>query len=132
MNRDHDRELRAKETDRLDAIRAVDVANAQRTVDVQATLAQTLQAQVASTAEAMRTQQAQQQQQNAEGLASVIKPLVDRIGLVEQQMWQGRGAKDQVVESRDTRGDNRGQLTTLVYVVLAVLTVIGFVIARTS
>lgn len=129
-DREYAAELRSIERQRLDAIRAVDVANAQRTVDVQATLAQTLQQQVASTAEAMRTTQAAIQQSNTEALSAVIKPLVDRIGLVEQQQYLQAGAKGQVVESRDVRSDNRLNINTIAIIVTVVIALATFILTQ--
>ena len=99
-------------------------------MDVQATLAQTLQQQVASTAEAMRTTQAAIQQSNTEALSAVIKPLVDRIGLIEQQQYLQAGAKGQVVESRDIRGDQRLNLNTVIILIGMAVAVATFILAR--
>lgn len=129
-DREYAAELRSIERMRLDAIRAVDVANAQRTVDVQATLAQTLQQQVASTAEAMRTTQAAIQQSNTEALSAVIKPLVDRIGLIEQQQYLQAGAKGQVVESRDTRADQRLNVNTVIILIGLAIAMATFFLSK--
>src|ERR1035437_8272367 len=77
----YDNELRASETARINAIRAVDVGDVAAAAQVQATQATTLAAQVASSAEAMRTQvettRLQLQAQYSAALEPIIKDVTD-------------------------------------------------------
>jgi hypothetical protein len=125
LDRAHAAEIRDLETKRLDAIRAVDQAQIQRAAEVQATAALALQAQVVTSAETVRTQQATFAQSFTDALTNAIKPLADTLAIVQQQQnlqaGELAGQRIQVAESRDTRGDWRGNIGTLVAVAVALL-----------
>lgn len=80
---EHARELRAKETERIDAIRAVDVAAVQTAATAAEVRATTLAAQVTALAEATRT-----------ATATALKPLQDQLADVTRYMYEGQGSKD--------------------------------------
>jgi hypothetical protein len=86
---DHAWDLRKAESDRIDAIRAVDVGNVQRAAEVQATQALALANQVVATATALETK-----------LGATVAPLQTRIDDLTRVQYEGVGSKDRGVESR--------------------------------
>ena len=118
----HGKELREIETARLDAIRAVDVGAVQRAAEVQATQAGALAAQVVATADAFRV-----------SLAAALEPIQKDIRDLRDSQSRVTGGKEQVVETRDVRGESRlntGQVLQAVVVIVAVLTFIALYIAK--
>ena len=112
----HGKELREIETARLDAIRAVDVGAVQRAAEVQATQAGALAAQVLATADAFRV-----------SLAAALEPIQKDIRDLRDSQSRVTGGKEQVVETRDVRGESRlntGQILQAVAVLAAILTLI--------
>lgn len=106
----YERELRKKETARLDSIRKVDVDAVAAAAQVQATAATALAAQVATTAEAARAALAAAASSMATSLRAEIEPLQKDIASLRQSQYEGLGAKAQTVEARDTTGSNRAGL----------------------
>jgi len=92
----YDTELRAKETERIDSIRAVDVAAVQRAAEVQATQAGALANQVVATADAFRV-----------SLAAALEPIIKDIADLRKTQYEQAGQRAQVVETRDVRGESR-------------------------
>lgn len=96
MDREHSRELRQAEAERIDAIRAVDVGAVQRAAEVQAAQQQALAAQVATTADAFRV-----------SLAAALAPITTSvddlrtkdIADLRRAQYEAQGQKTQVVES---------------------------------
>lgn len=101
----HGKEIAAKESARLDAIRAVDAAAVKEASLVQEARANTLAALVATTAEAARNT-----------LASTIAPLTTAIAALQQAQYTGAGAKQQTTETRQTVTFAQGLLATAVLV----------------
>lgn len=130
LDRAHAAEIRDLETKRLDAIRAVDQAQIQRAAEVQATAALALQAQVVTSAETVRTQQATFAQSFTDALTNAIKPLTDTLAVVQQQQnlqaGELAGQRIQVAENRDTRTDWRGSIGTVIAIAVAVIAIIGY------
>lgn len=126
---EYDEKLRLAETQRIDAIRSVDVDAVRRANEVAELRAATLQGQVAAAAEAMRTTAASIQQSNVEGLAAAIKPLTDAVALIQQQQNIQAGQKVQVAETRDTRGEARLNIGAVFAGMSLLLALIGFLIA---
>lgn len=100
-------ELRHAETERIDAIRAVDVGAVQRAAEVAALQAATLAATVATSAEAMRAQVAAAATAAQTSLAGALVPIQKDISDLRQSQWQGVGEKTQVIESREEVGGKR-------------------------
>ena len=92
----YEKELREAESARIDAIRAVDVAAVQRASDVAGVTAETLRANVAATAAAAAT-----------ALATALEPILKSIADLQRAQWEQQGGREQVVESRDVRGEGR-------------------------
>jgi hypothetical protein len=96
----YDEKLRRAETERIDAIRAVDVGAVNRAAEVQDTRASALAAQVATTADAFRA-----------SLAAALAPIQGSIEDLRRAQYETQGQKQQVVE---TRGDARLNLGAVV------------------
>jgi len=113
--------LRAGETARIDAIRAVDVGNVQRAAEVQATQALALANQVTASADALRTQVASAAEAQARNLAAALEPIQKDIQDLRRAQYEQQGARVQVGEQRlDT-----GSLMAQVFGAIGVLTAIG-------
>jgi hypothetical protein len=118
----YDEKLRQAETNRIDAIRQVDVGAVQRAAEVQAAQQQALAAQVVATADAFRV-----------SIAAALEPIQKDIRDLRDAQSRGVGGKEQVVESRDVRGEARlsqGTLISLALLVIAVLTFIALYVAK--
>lgn len=124
LRADHARELRTAEADRLDAIRAVDVAAVSAASLVAETRASTLAAQVALSADVMRTQVGAAAQAATEGLTLALAPIQKDISELRQVQYTTAGGKEQSVE---TRTDTRGRVSNVgMWIGLAVAIVFGF------
>jgi hypothetical protein len=116
-----DQQLRAAETARIDAIRAVDVGAVNRAAEVSATQAATLATQVATSAEALRGQVEAARQQTATALAAALEPIQKDIQDLRRAQYEAQGKQGQVVESRDVRGLNYTAISVLLgFLVLAI------------
>lgn len=104
LREQHAREMRQAEKERIDAIRAVDVAASQqqqKDAEVRATaLANT----VAATAEANRSQVAAAATAAATSLAAALVPIQERLAELTRLQYEQQGQKQQVVESRAVGG----------------------------
>jgi hypothetical protein len=96
------RELRKAETDRIDAIRAVDVGAVNRAAEVAATQATTLASQVAVSAETLRTQVAAAASAASIALAAALEPVQKDIADLRRAQYEAQGKTAQVVETRGT------------------------------
>lgn len=103
--------MRKAETERIDAIRAVDVGAVQRAAEVQATQAATLAGQVATTADAFRA-----------SLAAALAPIQASIEDLRRAQYEAQGQKTQVVEARQGTAMN---LNIVGAVIAAIVLVIG-------
>jgi hypothetical protein len=104
MRRHYEERLQKAESDRIDAIRAVDVAAVQQAAQAAEARATALAAQVAASAEAMRVQVAAAAQAAATSLAAALEPIIKDIADLRRNMYEQQGQKQQVVESRDSGG----------------------------
>jgi hypothetical protein len=107
------KEQRVGERDRLDAIRLVDVSAVQRAAEVQAAAAAALAQSVTASAEALRTQQATANAALIEFVNKAVEPITASLAAVQRFQYEQGGARQQVVEQRDTRGDSRSDRTTI-------------------
>jgi hypothetical protein len=92
-----DERLRQAESDRIDAIRAVDVAAVQRSAEDTATRANTLAVQVSTAADVVRTT-----------LATALEPIQKDIADLRRSQSEALGSKAQVVESKDVGNQRVG------------------------
>lgn len=100
----HESEIRNKETQRLDAIRAVDVSAVAEAARVSANQASTLAAQVQASAEALRTQVATVANAQASALAAALEPIQKSIEDLRKTQYEQQGQRAAQVESKsDTR-----------------------------
>jgi hypothetical protein len=124
----HAREMRQAETDRIDAIRAVDVGAVQRAAEVALTQASTLATQVATSAETLRGQVAAAASVQASALAASdnkqaaalenrVAPLQKAIEELRQAQFLTAGSKAQVGEARLNYGAILGGLSLLIALV---------------
>jgi hypothetical protein len=122
-------QLRLAETQRIDAIRAVDVAAVIQQASAAETRATALAAQVAASAEAMRNQVQAAAQAAATALAAALEPIIKDIADLRRAQYEAQGQKTQVVETRAI-GASTGMwvgvgLTALAFAVAVVGLVIG-------
>ena len=96
----HATEIARKESDRIDAIRAVDVGNVQRAAEVQSDQQGVLAATVAASAEALRAQVASTAVAFDAKLTLALDPIQKRIDGLSQAQYEAQGSKAQVVEQR--------------------------------
>jgi len=97
--------LREKETQRLDAIRAVDVANVESARVVAEARANTLATQQQASADALRNQVEQARITTADALAQALAPLQKSVEDLRQTQYQQQGEKSSKVESSTTDRD---------------------------
>jgi hypothetical protein len=107
LRADYGDKLRLAETARIDAIRAVDVGAVNRAAEVSATAAAALAAQLVATAEASRVQVGAAAAASVTSLAAALEPIQKDIRDLRDSQALGRGAKEQVVESRDVRAGSQ-------------------------
>jgi hypothetical protein len=121
-------QLRAAETARIDAIRAVDVGAVNRAAEVAATQAQTLATQVAVSAETLRTQVAATATAGTVALAAALEPIQKDIADLRRAQYEAQGVKAQSTDSRGGQSLAIAAVATLiafVSVVVAVLAVLS-------
>lgn len=120
MRTSYEAELREKETARLDAIRAVDVAAVQQAAAVAEVRASVLAAQVTSTSDAMRAQVAAAQVSAEAKLTQALEPLQAAIAQLNQSMYQLAGQR---TEKSESRGGNQWIIATIISVLFGVLSI---------
>jgi len=118
------REFRMAESQRLDAIRAVDVGAVNRAAEVSATQAATLAAQVATSAETLRTQVAAAATAAATALAAALEPIQKDIQDLRKAQYEIAGAKANVTDTRLNLGAVLGGLSVLLVLVFGTLSLV--------
>lgn len=108
MRTNYEAELREKETERLDAIRAVDVAAVQRSAEVQEIRATTLAGQVAAAAEANRTSVAAAAAAFEAKLATTLAPLNEAVSDLRRMQFQLQGQTAEKADARSITTESRG------------------------
>lgn len=124
----YEEKLRTAESDRLDAIRSVDVAAVRQAAEDTRTQAAVLAAQLTATADASRAQTAAVAQATATALGAALDPIVKDIGELRRSQYELAGQRAQVSETREVRGESRLNLGAVLGVV-SVLLVLFFGIA---
>jgi hypothetical protein len=118
----YETKLREAETQRIDAIRAVDVGAVNRAAEVATTQASTLAAQVATSAETLRNQVAAAATAQTVALAAALEPVQKDIADLRRAQYEQQGVKTQIGESRAGTGATNAIVGTAVaFVVLLVL-----------
>ena len=124
LRADHTREIRKAEAQRLDAIRGVDQAAVTASASAAETRAATLAAQVALSADAMRTQVAATAQAAQENLTRALDPIQKDIGELRQVQYTTAGSKAEVAE---TKTETHARISNVgMWIGLAVAIVVGF------
>ena len=120
--------LREKETQRIDAIRAVDVQAVQRAAEVSAVQATTLATQVQASAETLRTQVATTATAQTTALAAALEPIQKDISELRKTQYEQQGQKAAQVETRaaqtEDRGSNQWAIGIVIGVMISLVTVI--------
>jgi hypothetical protein len=124
LRAEYDEKLRRAETERIDAIRAVDVGAVNRAAEVAATVAATLAAQLAATAEASRVQVAAAAQASVTSLAAALEPIQKDIRDLRDSQNAIRGGKEQTGETRLNVGSVFGIIAGVVGVIGLILVVV--------
>jgi hypothetical protein len=101
----YEEKLAAKETARIDAIRAVDVGAVTRAAEVSATQAATLATQQQASADALRGQVEQARIATADALAQALAPITKSIEDLRAAQYQQQGEKSSKVETSSTDRD---------------------------
>jgi cobalamin biosynthesis Mg chelatase CobN len=122
LRAEYQAELRQAETDRINAIRAVDVQAVQQAATVAETRATALANQVAASAEAMRSQVAAAAGAAATSLAAALEPVQKDIADLRRAQYEAQGQKTQVVEARSQMG---GTTTVIAAVIAAMVFLVG-------
>ena len=115
----HARELRIIESERINAIRAVDVGAVQRAAEVAAAQADAIRNQLAVTATAAQT-----------SLAAALDPIQKDIADLRRAQYEAQGQKINVTENRTATGAVYAAIGIASTVLLAVLALAAFVAAR--
>ena len=122
LRAEYEGKLRVAESNRIDAIRAVDVAAVAQAAQVSATQASTLASQVSASAETLRTTVAASALSAANNLNAALGPIQTAIDALRQAQYQQQGQAAQKTEGRDT-----GQWVTTTLVASAAAIVSYFV-----
>ena len=117
----YEEKLRDKETQRIDAIRAVDVQNAQRASEVSAVQATTLATQVQTSAETLRTQVATTATAQAAALAAALEPIQKDISELRKTQYEQQGQKAAQTESKGASQWTIGVIVAVAVIVVEVL-----------
>jgi hypothetical protein len=129
LRAEYQTKLDKAESQRIDAIRAVDVAAVQRDKEVQATQAAALAAQVAASAEAMRTQVASAATAAANSLAAALVPIQDAIADLRRAQYEQQGKQANVVEGQTSRSGVYAAIGAVAAILVIGLSILGLVIA---
>lgn len=121
---EYDEKLRAAETARINAIRAVDVGAVQRAAEVSATQAATLATQVSVSAETLRGQVAATELANRASLAAALEPVQKDIADLRRAQYEAQGVKAQTGETRLNVGTILGAMSLALVLVFGVLTIV--------
>jgi hypothetical protein len=121
--------LAAKETARLDAIRAVDVANVESARQVAEARANTLATQQQASADALRNQVEQARITTADALAQTVAPLQKSIEDLRQAQYQQQGEKSSKVETSTADRDTLALETARIQAAAQRTQVYGLIVA---
>ena len=130
MRDEHTELMRRAESERIDAIRSVDVQAVQRAAEVANTQAVTLATQVAASAEAMRVQVAAAASAASIALAAALEPVQKDIADLRRVQYEAAGSKSQVGESRQVNAATIALIGLIITIALAAFTVVGVIVAK--
>lgn len=121
----YDQLLSDKETERINAIRAVDTGAVTRAAEVSAAQASTLATQVAASAEALRGQVEAARVATETRLASALQPITASIEELRRTQYQQQGEKSNQSENRQTHQWNG---STIVAIAMGLFSTLGAII----
>lgn len=113
----YDEKLRNAESNRIDAIRAVDVGAVNRAAEVATTQAQALATQLIATAEASRVQVQAAATAAVTSLAAALEPIQKDIRDLRDAQSRGLGVREQVVETRETTTQSRSSVGLVIGII---------------
>jgi hypothetical protein len=113
--------MRDKETERLDAIRAVDVQAVQRAAEVAEIRATALASQVAAAAEANRASVAATAAALESKLTTALEPLTQAIGELRRTQYEQQGQKTQQQEQRSISTDTSKSTQWIIATVISMI-----------
>lgn len=128
LNSKHGMELRRAETDRIDAIRAVDVAAVAARDLAAAQQAQALATQLATTAETMRVTVAATAAAALTNLGTALEPIQRDVSDLRRVQFEQQGAKVAVTDARDTRQVSTASSGFVVSLVMAAVGIISLIV----
>jgi hypothetical protein len=124
LRAEYDEKLRRAESARIDAIRAVDVGAVNQAAEVARVAATSLAAAVQASAEALRTQVTAAATAATVALAAEIDPLKKDIADLRRTQYEQAGQKAQVTEGKTDQRQGSSQLTAVIGVGVAIVSVL--------
>jgi hypothetical protein len=121
----YDDKLRAAESSRIDAIRAVDQGNVTRASEVAAAQATALAAQLQVSAEALRAQVEATRITTADTLAAALSPIQNDVAVLREVQFRQQGEKTQSAEQKGVSAETR----TTLFSVFGVLFMIAVLVS---
>lgn len=116
--------LRDAETDRINAIRAVDVQAVQQAATVAETRATALANQVQASAEAMRNQVQAAAQAAATSLAAALEPVQKDIADLRRAQYEAQGRNVQQVDTRSSTSALMGYAFGAIGSIIAIISIV--------
>jgi hypothetical protein len=129
LERAHAKELRQLEAERINAIRAVDVAASQQQQKDAEVRASALAKQVSDAAEQQRGQVAAAATAAATSLAAALVPIQERLAELTRLQYEQQGQKQQVVEGRAQGGTVGMWAGVGVAAVFGILTIVALLLS---
>lgn len=137
LRADHQKELRAAETARVDSIRQVDVTAARTAEERQLTAIQVLATQAAANAENLRNTVNSTAATIAKQTSDTIGQLIERIAALEKSSYEGKGKSayaDPVMEKllekmEAMRGTKSEGISSVWAVIISVIGIAGVIVA---
>jgi hypothetical protein len=125
MQNHYDELLRQKESERLNAIRTVDVAAVAEASRVAAAQANVLATQLVTNAETLRTQVGTVATATAIALANALEPLQKAIEDLRKTQYEQQGQKAAQVENKGDANTGRGLSQQLLGIIIAAFLAVG-------
>lgn len=124
LRANYDQRLREAETARIDAIRAVDVGAVNRAAEVSAQQAMTLAAQVATSAETLRTQVTAAATAATVALAAALEPIQKDIADLRRAQYEAQGVKSNVGDTATRQYQSIGTWVAVGLLTIAIISLL--------
>jgi hypothetical protein len=128
LRAEYDDKLRKAESERIDAIRAVDQGNVTRASEVAAAQATALATQLQVSAEALRAQVEATRITTADTLAAALQPIQNDVGVLREVQFRQQGEKAGTIESTDNRRASTNQYTGVITAIIIAIGAISSVL----